>query len=200
MSAADHFDREFWPYYATDDGSLRALAHALSVMFEPVEQAVRASDDGPELSQLLDPFRTPAYALAWLSQFSGARLVNGLPEAFWRLQISNPSNWRRGSVPYIEAAVAASLIPGSSGTVIILERQPGAWSPADDHAHYSVLVFSDEAGEFTPQVVAQTCPSGRIVQYTPISHRTYFSVESEFTTYAEAEAAYATYAAAEEGP
>jgi hypothetical protein len=179
LSAIDHFDREFWPYYKADDGSLRALASALSIMFEPVEQAVRAIGDETELSQLLDPTRCPDYALHWLAQFPGVQLVGNDPD-LWRRQIMAPSNWRRGSVPYIKASVADTLLPpDSTGTV---------------------LVFDDEEGEFTQQVVADTCPSGRIVEFHAISHRTYFSVEGQFDTYAAAEAAYATYADAEEGP
>jgi hypothetical protein len=200
LSALDHFDREFWPYYPADDGSLRALASALAVMFEPVEQAVRAIGDHSEMSQMLDPTRCPDYALHWLAQFPGVRLVGDSPD-LWRRQIMAPSNWRRGSVPYIKATVADTLLPpDSTGTVIVLERQPGLWPSSEDYAHYSVLVFDDEEGEFTQQVVKDTCPSGRIVEFNAISHRTYFSVESQFDTYSSAETAYATYADAEEGP
>jgi hypothetical protein len=202
LSALDHFNSEFEPYYVDDDGSLFAFALALAAMFEPVEQCVRAGDDPdaqPPLSQMLDPYRCPDFGLEWLAQFPGQKLIGSDP-ASWRRQIASPSNWNRGSVPHIRAAVAETLI--GSRTVLVFERQPGVWSSGENISHYTVATIIDETptSAATAQAVADTTPSGKFSLYQSITRRTYASVMAQFATYADAMAAYATYQAAEDGP
>jgi hypothetical protein len=193
------------PYLQDDDGSLAALLRGMAQPFELVDELVRDTDTGVGWSAILDGNRCPVWALPWLAQWVGVRLTEGFDESYARSAILHPSGYHRGSVDAIVSEVKQTLTfvpPATEPTVLVLERQAGAWSSTDDPYHYTIATYIDETpdGPATLAAAMRQKPAGLLISVISITRRTFLSVEAQYATFALAEAAYATFAAAEAGP
>lgn len=199
MTATQDLRDAFAPYFVDDDGSLDALLSGMAVGMEPVDLVVRDSDAWPGWAIMLDANRAPDWALRWLGQLVGVRVAPTTLPAVARAAILAHTRWRRGTVGAIVADVAP-LLTGTR-TVIVLERQPGAWPAADNPYHYTVRTFTDETPNpaAVAAAVAAQKPAGMIALVQQVARNSYATQEAAHATYADAEAAFTTYADAEAG-
>jgi hypothetical protein len=105
------------------DWPLLKILGACGSAFGRLHDVVRDTDAGLGWTMLLDPARCPGWALPWLAQFAGVKLVTGSSEAQQRAQITAPPAFNRGTRSGMQAAVAATL----TGTkqVRVVERADG---------------------------------------------------------------------------
>lgn len=122
--------------------ALLHLCQAIGIMFQPVQDLSRDTPDGPGWSQALDPDRAPVFALAWLAQFSGVSLTDGLTDDQHRQEIKDMDRAKRGRPETIRAR--ARLFLTGTKFVFIDERTEGR------AYHYSIVTRISE----TPDPVA----------------------------------------------
>jgi hypothetical protein len=102
---------------------LLKILGACGSAFGRLHDVVRDTDAGLGWTMLLDPARCPGWALPWLAQFAGVKLVKTATEAEQRAQITAPPSFERGTKVGMQKAVAATLTGAKSVTV--LERVGG---------------------------------------------------------------------------
>lgn len=107
-------------------GLFRILLGGLGSAFGRLHDVVRDTTDGVGWSSVLDPDRAPVWALSWLAQFAGVRLVPGLTEAQQRAQITSPAAFERGTRLAMIAA-AQTTLTGTMG-VRVYERSGGPYN------------------------------------------------------------------------
>src|SRR4051812_29363271 len=96
---AEHLYEELAVSQPGDEGRgwpLLILLGALGKALGPPHDLVRDSEDGPGYSALMDPGRTPVWALPYTAQFAGVRLTPGITEAEQRAEITSPPAFQRG--------------------------------------------------------------------------------------------------------
>jgi hypothetical protein len=85
-----------------NDFALRKLCEALCFPMQPIYDLVRERDGQKGCAMLLDPDQCPVQWLPYLAQWVGAVLTPGMSEEQRRLEIKEPTSWKRGQVPSIE--------------------------------------------------------------------------------------------------
>lgn len=104
--------------------ALAVYIGALSGMVEEIEDYV-SEDTGGQVgwSIIMDADRAPMVVLPWLGQFVGVQLDQSLSEAGQRAQITQHTNFQRGTVASI--ILAAQLHLTGTKDVIMIERYTG---------------------------------------------------------------------------
>jgi hypothetical protein len=198
VSLADRFLDRLAPWLVDDDGSLAALAVAGASAGEAVELAVRGTSDadGP-WATIMDAQRAPTSNLRWLSQAAGRLLPEGLSDTAMREAISHPTWWRRGSVPFLVAAVQPTLMGGQS--VFVLEKTKADGS--SDPAYIVVQTYTDE----TPDTAATAAAAlgakadGLLMTVQQIPRHNWGTLLADYATWTAADAAFASWTALKAG-
>jgi hypothetical protein len=93
-------------WYASRDAEfgypLRLVCEIWCAPLQRIYDIVRERDDQAGWAIALDPDEAPVEYLAFLSQWVGAVLTPGMSVEQQRLEIREPTGWRRGQVPSIE--------------------------------------------------------------------------------------------------
>lgn len=163
----------------------------LSLPFELVETWASDTDTHIGWSLLLDVDRCPVEALPWLAQMIGMTLDTSLSEANQRQQISQAGNWKRGTLPAMQAAPAPYLT--GSKAVIVRERYDGS---GNDAPYYmEVITFDAETPNPTlvEAAVRKQKAAGIILTYVHLAGEDYQTVKDENATYGVLKSNYLTY-------
>ena len=181
-------DLEPLAYADAENGyALLTLCGALGALFQPIDDLVRDSPDGPGWSSLLDIDRSPTDALPWLAQFVGVQLTPGLSDAQERAQIRAETGMQRGTVASIKAA-AAKLLTGTQ-TVQLIERTPDPYS-------FTVITAADETPDPAAVEAALMAakPAGLILNYNgSVTGQTWAQLIANYSTWAAVVAAFPTW-------
>lgn len=192
--AADLYQR-LQPLAYADDANGYALAYlsdALGAMFQPLSDLVRDTPDGPGWSPIVDVDRAPIYALGYLAQFVGVRLLQGLSDSDQRSRVRSTDGMRRGSI----AAFAAAALPHLTGGrhVIVRER----FKPTDplvDHAyHVQVITFTSETPDSAVVLAALLTqkPGGLVLHYDVEDGQDFEQVRETYATFDDVRTTYTT--------
>jgi Phage tail protein (Tail_P2_I) len=178
-----------------NEWALLVYCNALGAMFQPIEDLVRDSPEGPGWSALLDLDRCPDDALAWLAQFVGVRLLAGSTPDADRARIASTDGFRRGTVAAMIGAARATLT--GAGVVVLRERDH---DPADTpaYAYYlTVITYADETPDpaATARALGAQKPGGLVLDYRTATGQDWQSVKTRYATWGAVMAAYATWGA-----
>lgn len=135
---------------AANGWAVLRLCHAVGRWFDPVEELIADSDDGPGWSALLDVDRCPDFALPFLAQLAGVRLTQGAPAGVWRQEIVEHENFNRGTTAAIVTRAKRQLTGARRVTVV--ERWDNPDDPRNDPP-YQLLVVTYEAETPDPAAV-----------------------------------------------
>jgi len=179
--------------------SLLILCNAIGVMFQEVDGWVRDTPDGPGWSQIMDLNRCPSDSLAWLAQFAGVRIPDGLDDADARAWVASTDGFRRGTPAAIVAAAQATLT--GTKTVLLGEREGGGTSSPDYAYYLSVFTYASETPNpaATQAALIAQKPAGIVLVYATVSGQTYGTLHANYATYAAVKAAYTDYNALKAG-
>lgn len=157
-----------------------------------VDDFARDTDTTEGWVWLLDPDATPREALAWLAQFGGVRLRDGLDEASQRLRVKETAGQKRGTVEAVAGAARQELT--GDRVVRIYERTRSDGQP--DPYHLWVVTY--EADTPDPDAVRDALeeqkPAGLVLFYEVRAGATYAEVAADFATYADLATFFASYA------
>jgi hypothetical protein len=161
------FRQQLWnlldPMFYADAQNANSLHIYLGGLSDPLFQLVEdwASDtdnDEPGYSLLVDATRVPNEGIAWLAQFVGVTLTQGLTYAQQREQLTGLASWKRGTIDAFKNAP----LPWLSGTqtVIVKER---------DTSPYHLLVYTLASETIDQNAVLRALlsqkPAGLVLQY-----------------------------------
>lgn len=194
MSVSEELIANF-PTYLNPD--LQTYFEALGAMFQPVE--LYALDDPNEDGNgawciLLDVDRTPyPYGTAYLAQWIGEIMPQGIAEAEARNWIVDGPNQRRGTVVSIARAAQRSLT--GNKLVQILERTlpDGTVDPNGDH--FTVITYEDET-PLPEQVwndLLTVIPADMVCNYVTEVGPKWYDINQEYETWADVHAAFPTW-------
>lgn len=196
-SAADELYERLRPLAHRDEFLGWSLLHYVSAAALPlqlVEDLIRDTDDGPGWSAMLDPDRCPTWALGWLGQFVGVRLLPREPfetEAAWeaamRDRIKRTDGQHRGSPEALRAA-AQRYLTGSK-YVIVNERVGGdAW----ELGVVTLIGETPDAGAVLRALLEQK-PAGVRLTHTIVPGHDYDAIAAGWDDYDDLALAFATY-------
>jgi hypothetical protein len=174
--------------------SLLILCNAIGTMYQEVEDLVRDTSGGPGWSPLMDLDRCPSYALGWLAQLVGVRLLPGASDADNRARIASTDGFKRGTAAALIGA-AQSTLTGAQ-TVVFRERDSTAASP--DYAYYlTVETYADQTPDpaATERALLAQKPAGIVLTYRTATGQDYATLHADYATYAAVKAAFSSYAA-----
>lgn len=176
-----------------DEQNAWTAAHfiaSLVAMADQVADLVSDQEDGtPGYALLFDPDTVPAVYLAWLARSAGAALTAQMDDGAARIEISDPPNRKRGTVPVIKAVVTA-LLPVDA-TLFFTERHGSAY-----RLTIATLVSeTPDPGAITNALAENVIPGGIVHRYDAITgtdylslrdtHRAYSTVAGVFIDYAD---------------
>lgn len=172
---------------ANQDYALARWSQAIGAMFQPVENLVRDTDDGPGWSILLDVARVPESALPYLAQFVGVTLDASLSDSEKRQQIRDEVGQARGSVAGMRAA-ALPYLTGSQ-SMIFFERDT---SPA----HLTVVTRTSETPDAAAVLAALTSkkPAGIVLAHNTVAGQTWADLIANYATWGDVIVAFPTWA------
>lgn len=91
----------------------------------PLEDLYRDSDTRPGWGDLLDIDTAPPDAVAWLGQFSGARIPAGLLDAARREYVKDRHEWETGRRPKVIEEIVATLTGTKRFSLVERAGSPG---------------------------------------------------------------------------
>lgn len=169
---------------------LLALCEALIGQWQGIEDIIRDDPltDDPGWSTVMDVNRAPSEWLAWLAQFAGVRLRDGLSDADQRAWIKSTDGFRRGSPTAMVGAVQAYLT--GTKTVYLTERHGSAYrltvatklSETPNTAQVAAAALLQKPAGI---VMAVTVVNGSDYQTLRDTHDSYTDVKNTFVNYTE---------------
>jgi P2-related tail formation protein len=177
MSLADDLNEAMAPWQTPD---LTEYNNALGAMFAQVEQLA-------DWTIVFDVDNCPDYALPYLAQYVGVRIIQGSSVASQRQQIRRPTRQDRGTVYAIREAVMA-LLTGNKSVVV---RERDGLSHADNAWRLTVITLTSE----TPDVqavhdaIVSVKPAGIVLNYENVLGQDWDSVDRRYATWAAVKAA-----------
>ena len=170
--------------------ALLILCNAIGTMFQDLDDLVRDSSDGPGWSEIVDLDRCPSWALDWLGQFVGVRMLPNSTDAQKRARIASTDGWKRGTPAALEAAIRATLT--GTRSVVIRERDPAG---ADPPYSLSVRTLTSETPDATATLSAALSqkPGGLVLNYAAVTGQDYAGLKAKAATYAAMKTMYPTY-------
>lgn len=168
---------------------LLAFCVALTSPLQPIYDLVRERDDQKGWTILLDPQNVPAQFLPYLAQWVGAILTPGMGEEQRRLEIEQPTSWKRGQDPSIELVTKREL----TGEKWVRIRQR---TPAPGHTYIRTLL-SETANPDRVKVDLEEhgVPAWQKLDYEAIAGVSYADIAAGWNDYEELRAAFPDYAA-----
>lgn len=172
------------------DAILAAYLTAIALLFRRSEEALRWDDKGSGWRRMLDPTRSPEWALPWLANLVGSPALAGLTPEQVRKVVRDAPYLARGSLGAIVAA--ARMFLAEDATVVILERTASPYT-------YAVQTYPSET--VTPNLLEVALkaekPAGLLMTY--IYHEgmligTFEAMTETWPTIADAESAFTTIA------
>jgi hypothetical protein len=178
--------------YAEESTSWALLVYcnALGVMYQLIEDLVRDTSDGPGWSLLLDLDRCPDWALPWLGQFAGVRVISGSTPDQMRARIASTDGFKRGTVAALMGAAQATLTGAKA--VVFRERDH---DPADtpNYAYYlSVRTYADQTPNPSATLAALMTqkPAGIVLNYAAASGQDWQQVKNDYATWGDVKSHY----------
>jgi len=173
--------------YADPDEDFAAFLDAVGGMFSQVELY---TDDDPfddangSWSILLDPSRTPyPDGTAYLAQWVGERLPEGVDETTARYWLTDGPNQRRGTVVSIARAAQRSL----TGTrlVAIFERTLSDGSTDVNGDHFTVYTYTSQTPDSNQvwQDLLTVIPADMVCHYAAIAGETWLQVKDTYASW-----------------
>jgi len=141
---------------------------------QPLYDILREREDGtPPYGILYDPQRCPAELLAFPAMHVGAILTPDMDEEQRRLEIEQPTTWRRGQKRNKSEALRLAIRKTLTGEkrVIVRERTPG---PADLYVRTLKSETPDEA--LTERVTREEKVAGLLLDYEAIDGATWADI------------------------
>jgi hypothetical protein len=178
--------------------SLLILCNAIGGMYEPVEEWVRDTPEGPGWSLLVDLDRCPPEALPWLGQFVGVRIPPALTaDADRRAWVASTDGWKRGTRDALIGAAKATLTGNQA--LVFRERDGAAYGATtpDDAYHLTVYSYANETPNATATLNALLAqkPGGIVLHYHAATMQDYQNVYDTNATYAVVKSTFRDYAA-----
>lgn len=175
--------------------ALLILCNALGTEYQLVEELVRDTPDGPGWSVLVDLDRCPDWALPWLAQLVGVRLLPGSDPTEQRARIESTGGFRRGTRDALIGAAQATLTGNKN--VIFRERDhPATDTPA--YAYYlTVITYAAQTPDPTATrnaLLAQK-PAGILLDYRTATGQDWQQVKTTNATWQIVKNTYPTWAA-----
>jgi hypothetical protein len=166
--------------------SLLILINAIGGHFQIVEDLVRDTPQGPGWSSLLDLTRAPSSALAWLGQFAGVRIPDGLTDPEQRAWIASTTGFWRGTLDALIGAAQHTL----TGTQTVLFRERDG-----DPYYLTVITYTSETPDpaATQAAILAQKPAGIVLDFETTSGTTYSVLRLTYATYAALLTAEPTY-------
>jgi hypothetical protein len=176
--------------------SLLVLCNAIGTMYQPVEDLVRDTPAGPGWSPLLDLDRCPDFALPWLGQFAGVRVLAGSTPDQMRARIGSTDGFKRGTPAAMRGAAQATLT--GAKTVVFRERdganQGNASSP--DYAYYlTAATYTAQTPNpaATHAALLAQKPGGIVLVYNTTAGQDYQTLRTNHATYNAVRTTYPSY-------
>ena len=189
---------ELWPqlyeamgWYASRDAEfgypLRKVCEAWCAPLQRIYDVVRERDDQAGWAIALDPDEAPAEYLPYLAQCVGAVLTPGMSLEQQRLEIREPTGWRRGQVPSIELIAQREL--AGNKWVRIRPRTPG---PGEIYIR-TLLSETPNPDRVEAELLEHGIPAWEKLSYEAIDGVKYVDMDVAFAgkTYAEVDAIFA---------
>jgi hypothetical protein len=107
------------------DATLSYIVEALNLHKIEIDQVVPDTDTHITWARILDPATCPTWALGWLAQFVGVRLLPMDTEQQQRDRISQAAGLRRTTDLAMQQEVARTLTDPNPARVIVLNRVSG---------------------------------------------------------------------------
>lgn len=170
------------------DYALLKYLGALGLMFQPVDDLARDTDEGPGWSHIVDLNRVPDEGVRWLGQFVGARPPSDATIAYMRQYVAAKPEWQRGSVGAMIQSIQRYLTGDKS--VILRERDSSPY-------HFTVYTYATEtpggsSTDINNAIVAQK-PAGLQYSYSVVSGWTYETLMAQNADYQSVFTKYTTY-------
>lgn len=177
-----------------NDWALLKICEAVGTMLETVYNwAIPDEDVRPGWSVLLDLDDAPEEALAWLAQFKGVRLPDGITASEARTRIANADGFDRGTIASMRELVSP-LLTGTK-TIHVRERY-SIYDPTVDSAyHIQVRTLTDETpdSDAVLAVLEAWKPAGLILNYQTVAGQSWQDVIDGNASWTAAMAAYDTW-------
>jgi hypothetical protein len=172
-----------------NDFALRKLCEALCSPLQPVYDLVRERDNQKGWAVLLDPDECPVEFLPYLSQWVGAVLTPGMSEEQQRLEVGQPTGWKRGQVPSIEL-IAKRELTGAK-FVIVRPRTP---EPGKIYIR-TLLSETPNPERVRAELLEHGIPAWELLDYEAIDGVTWIDVASslKWETWADLAAAWPSF-------
>jgi len=172
------------------EGMMRAQAQ-ISELIDPPEPY-------PPWGPLFDVSVCPAWALPWLAQVVGVRLITGLDEQGQRDFIDGMAFSRRGAPDSIRTLIQSQL----SGSKLVWFRERDAGDPYRLEAIVKTSEVTTSVAAIKALVIAHQKPGGIIFNLRDVDTWDYQEMTTEFVgqKYMHVAATYATYRALSGGP
>lgn len=176
MSIADDLNEAMAPWLTPE---LIEYNNALGKMFEQVELL-------SDWVVVFDVDKCPDYALGYLGQFVGVRLIQGSSVESQRQQIRRPTRQDRGTVYAIQEAIKPLLTGNKS---IVIRERDGA-SHADNAWRLTVITLDSETPDqqAVRDAIMAVKPAGIVLNYNEVLGQDWDSVDRRYATWAQVKA------------
>lgn len=173
---------------AENDFALRRVCEAWCVPLQRIYDIVRERNDQVGWAIALDPDNAPAEYLPYLAQWVGAVLTPGMSLEQQRLEIKEPTGWKRGQVPSITLITKREL----TGTqwVRIRPRTPG---PGEIYIR-TLLSETPNPERVEQELLDHGIPAWELLDYEAIEGVSYADIAAGWTDYEELREAFPDYA------
>jgi hypothetical protein len=172
---------------------------ALGAMFSPVELYALDDPNGDGnggWSILLDVDRTPyPDGTAYLAQWIGEKMPQGISEEDARNWIVDGPNQRRGTVVSIARAAQRSLT--GDKIVQVLERTMPDGSPDPNGDHFTIVTYNDQTPnpEQVWQDLLTVIPADMVCNYETEDGPKWLDIQQNYATWGDVSAAFPTWGA-----
>jgi len=166
-------------FHRDDDAAtgyqLRALCECLCDPYQDIYDLLREREGQKGWAILFDPDECPARWLPYLAQYVGVEPTPEMGEEQLRLEIKQPSAWRRGQPAAIKL-VAQRTLTGSK-RVIIRPR-----TPAPGNHYIRTLLAETPDPERTRRILRENVPAWELLDYEAIAGVALVDLESAWPT------------------
>lgn len=168
--------------------ALRKVCEAWCAPLQRIYDVVRERDDQKGWAIALDPDEAPVEYLAYLARWVGAIRTPGMSVDQQRLEIREPTSWRRGQLPSI-ALIAQRELTGT-GWVSIRPRTPG---PGEIYIR-TLLSETPDPDRVEAELLEHGIPAWELLDYEAIDGVTVTDVaaSAKWTTVDDLTAAWST--------
>lgn len=169
---------------------LQKLCEALCIPYQDVYDLVRERNDQKGWAILLDPDECLAKWLPYLAQYGGVRPTPEMTEAQLRVEIKQPTGWKRGQPESIRVATRRTLKPVAGEELMVIIRPR---TPEVGHHYVRTLLSQTPDPERTRHVVRENVPAWEMLDYDAIDAVSYADIAAGYEDYAALASAISDY-------